>query len=1277
MFNSNIFYLGVKYVMLSDNSTDPVHNCNSNEKFSAFFSSASIILSIIISATGITVLFGWLFDITLLKSIQPSFVSMKTNAALCFILTGISIISWQKNRPVRHSMGFALAFLVTLIGFLTLVEYLFHINIGIDQLFFKDTRSAILTAFPNRMAPSTAFNFLVIGIALMSIDKICKNGMRLAQLFILLEGVVTVAALVGYLLGAEALYSAIHSFTAMGLHTTILFILIFFAVFFARPEHGIMALIISGQTAGLVFRPMLIIAIVCPFLVYFVSFAGQNAGLYSGKYATAISIILNIVSFSAISYLLCLSLAKTDAKRKNAEDEILRAYSELDERVKERTAELSRINNELIAEMSDRRRAEERLQQNQVMLARTESIAHIGSWEWDVAANKATWSDELFRIFQMEPSGGAPSFGEHHKLFHPDDLVKLNMAVEAAFKDGTPYKLELRAIRTDGETRFCLVRGYSHVGQSGQVERLFGLVQDINERKRLDHLIEKRLQLSSYALDHSMDDVLQKTLDLTEEMTGSSIGFYHYIDEDDQKVILQQWSTKTVKDFCKAEGYGLHYSIGQGGVWADSIRERRPIIHNDYESLPNKKGLPEGHAKVIRELVVPIFRNDRIVAILGVGNKHQDYTEHDIELVTFFADFAWDVAVHKQIEESLRQKEKIFGNLFNNFQLAMFRSKIDGSEVLDVNDKWLELVGKTREEVIGKPSVIHWVDPERRSEMVRILKSEGRVVDFEYQMVNEKIGIRDCLTSLTYYPESGILEGTISDITERKRMEKTLKESEERFRSAFEYAPIGVSIHELGGGFLRVNEAFCQIVGYSNEELYTRTYQDVTHRDDLSFNIELVERLYSGQEKIIRFNKRYVHKLGHEVPVSINVSMLRDESGKHLSLLSIVEDLTEKKKLEEQFRQSQKMEAIGILAGGVAHDFNNILMAIMSFGAMAKKRIKEDDHMKLFIDEILAGADRAAELTKGLLAFSRKQVISPRVLELNAIVKGISKMLKRIIGEDIVLKTALSKETIIVKVDSSQIDQVLLNLATNARDAMPDGGHLIIETSIVNVDNPEMNFLKDPGQYAVLTVSDTGIGMDPITSEKIFDPFFTTKGIGKGTGLGLAMVYGIVKQHEGSITVYSESNKGTTFKIYLPTVGLNSQGTVSIAVQEPLTGKGETLLLAEDDASVRKVTKITLEEAGYKVIEAKNGEEAVNKFIENKDSVRLLILDVIMPVQTGKDAYNAIKKIRPEQAVLFMSGYADDIVARKGILEEGLEFILKPVQPDVLLRKIRDLLDKA
>ncbi|MBF0329380.1 MAG: response regulator [Nitrospirae bacterium] len=386
----------------------------------------------------------------------------------------------------------------------------------------------------------------------------------------------------------------------------------------------------------------------------------------------------------------------------------------------------------------------------------------------------------------------------------------------------------------------------------------------------------------------------------------------------------------------------------------------------------------------------------------------------------------------------------------------------------------------------------------------------------------------------------------------------------------------------------------------------------------------------------------------------------------------------EKQKLEEQLRQSQKMEAIGVLAGGVAHDFNNILMAIIGFGSMAQKRLKDDQVSHDYVKEMLAGANRAAELTRGLLAFSRKQVIMPKTQNLNGIVFNIEKMLCRIIGEDIEFRAVLGSRDIIVNVDAAQIDQVLMNLVTNARDAMPDGGELIIETGIEDIDESYAvaHLFEKPGKYAVLTVSDTGRGMDLKTRENIFEPFFTTKGIGRGTGLGLAMVYGIIKQHEGNITVDSEPGKGTTFRIYLPLMAAVEKRKEAGTEQPVPLGKGETILIAEDDADVRRIIRLYLQDNGYKTIEAKNGEEAVTVYLENRDSIALLILDVIMPVKNGKNAYDDLKTSRPDIKAIFMSGYTDDILANKGIIQEGFEFIPKPIDPDDMLRKIRAMLDR-
>jgi signal transduction histidine kinase len=385
----------------------------------------------------------------------------------------------------------------------------------------------------------------------------------------------------------------------------------------------------------------------------------------------------------------------------------------------------------------------------------------------------------------------------------------------------------------------------------------------------------------------------------------------------------------------------------------------------------------------------------------------------------------------------------------------------------------------------------------------------------------------------------------------------------------------------------------------------------------------------------------------------------------------------ERTRLEEQLLQSQKMESIGILAGGVAHDFNNILSAILGYGYIAQKMLKDDETTHGYIQEMLNSANRAAELTRGLLAFSRKQVMKPSLADLNEIVKDVDKMLRRILTEDIELNTVLSDGEIPILVDVGQMEQILMNLATNARDAMPDGGHLFIQTNAVNIDShyDEEHILQNAGMYAVLTVSDTGVGMEQGTKESIFEPFFTTKEVGKGTGLGLSMVYGTVKQHNGNIDVYSEVGKGTTFKIYLPLAQTKPEAT-SAAIQTAPAGEGETIMIAEDESKVRESIRLILQDNGYKIIEAENGEDAVRKFRENRGAVSVILLDVVMPLKNGRAAYEEIKILEPEVKTIFMSGYADDIISKKGILEEGFDLISKPINPVTLMRKIRDVLDR-
>lgn len=374
---------------------------------------------------------------------------------------------------------------------------------------------------------------------------------------------------------------------------------------------------------------------------------------------------------------------------------------------------------------------------------------------------------------------------------------------------------------------------------------------------------------------------------------------------------------------------------------------------------------------------------------------------------------------------------------------------------------------------------------------------------------------------------------------------------------------------------------------------------------------------------------------------------------------------------------ARKMEAIGRLAGGVAHDFNNILTAIIGYANIILMKSSREDPNRPYLEQILSSSERAAHLTHSLLAFSRKQIINPRPTDINGIITKVEKFLRRIIGEDIEIRTSLTDKDSTAMVDPAQIEQVLMNLATNARDAMPDGGHITIETAVAELDQEYINTFGygTLGTYVLVTFSDTGSGMDEKTRSRVFEPFFTTKEVGKGTGLGLSLVYGIVKQHNGFINCYSEPGRGTTFRIYLPVARRESR--------EEKAGKGmgpgggtETILLAEDDSSVRQLIKIVLESFGYSVLEAEDGAGAVELFRGRKAEIAMVIMDIVLPKMNGRDAYREMSGIKQGLKALFMSGYTANVMHKQGVLDEGLDFISKPVSPKDLLLKVREILDR-
>src|ERR1041384_5979566 len=523
-----------------------------------------------------------------------------------------------------------------------------------------------------------------------------------------------------------------------------------------------------------------------------------------------------------------------------------------------------------------------------------------------------------------------------------------------------------------------------------------------------------------------------------------------------------------------------------------------------------------------------------------------------------------------------------------------------------------------------------------------------------------------------------ILANLAAPALESARHYRRMQETERRYRSIFENAVEGMFQTTPSGKIIEANPAMAAILGYESPEELIESISDLgaeVYVDSKARKRFLAE--IEAQGLIKGFEAQMYRKDGSRIWASVGARAIYDESGDELRFEGGIEDISERKLLEEQLVQSQKMEAIGTLAGGIAHDFNNLLTAIIGYSQLAASRLNEDDRMFKEIEEIRKAGTRAAELTKQLLVFSRKEVLQLRVMDLNTTVENVGKMIRRVIGEDIELVTSLDPELGRIKADPGQIEQVIINLAVNARDAMPQGGKLIIETGNIILDEEytRLHFRVQPGAYVMMAVRDTDFGMEAETQSHIFDPFFTTKEPGKGTGLGLSTVYGIVKQSDGDIWVYSEPGRGTTFKLYLPCVERRAEESDYQESPAIIPRGTETILLVEDEALVRNLAALVLREQGYEVLESSSGEEALRIARYYHGSIHMLLTDVVMPKMSGKELSEQIKLIKPDISVLFASGYTDDAVVHHGVLEADMQFIQKPFTPNTLANKVREVLN--
>ena len=731
-----------------------------------------------------------------------------------------------------------------------------------------------------------------------------------------------------------------------------------------------------------------------------------------------------------------------------------------------------------------------------------------------------------------------------------EDLCNLwEEKIEYVFNTGTPMQAEFEWESADG---LVVVdwRLTPEFAADGSVKSVLGVSRDITESKRSEKLLLVRMRLMEYSAHHSLEELLQKTLDEVGEITKSPIGFYHFVEEDQNTISLQSWSTGTTREFCTAQGKGLHYNIADAGVWTDCIQQRRPVVHNDYALLPHRKGMPKGHAPVIRELVVPIFREDRIVAILGVGNKPSEYTQNDIDVVTYLADIAWE-------------------------------------------------------------------------------------------------------------------------ITRRKRAETALNISEEKYRLVVENASEAIFI--VQDGMIKFpNKRSVTLSGYEEGELMRIPFSDFIHKDDKNMVIEMHRKRLSGQEVPAAYSFRMINKSGEPVWVEISAVLISWDGMP--AALTFLRDITMQKKLEEELLQARKMEAIGTLAGGVAHNFNNLLMTILGYTSMLLMKTEKTHPFYEKLKIIERQVESGSELTKQLLGFAQGGRYEVRPININELLVETSEIFGRT-KKEIVIHKKLQDNLYSILADRGQIEQVFLNLYVNAWQAMPSGGELYLGTENVALDEEyRRQYGITPGAYIKITVTDTGVGIDADTQKRIFEPFFTTKDVGKGTGLGLASVYGIVKNQGGVINVYSEKGHGTAFTIYLP--ASEKEASSAKKTEEIVLGGNETILVVDDEPTNIEAMEELLKIIGYKIETANSGREAIERYKARGKGIDMVILDMVMAGIGGKETFKELKGIDADIRVLLSSGYSIDGEAEK-LIEMGCRgFIQKPFRLDELSQKIRSVLDE-
>ncbi|HDR05383.1 MAG TPA: PAS domain S-box protein [Candidatus Marinimicrobia bacterium] len=1007
--------------------------------------------------------------------------------------------------------------------------------------------------------------------------------------------------------------------------------------------------------------------------------------------------------------------------------------------------------------------SEARLKKSETLLNKTQEIAKVGGWEWDIASQTMYWTDECYRIHDMEPEEVEPGSPEHIKrsldCYPSQEREKILKAFELCCQEGTPYKLESLFLTYKGRELWVQTSGEA-VYENGKITKVIGNILDITERKQAEahnRLLATMLDTapSSITVHNANGEFLyanQKTFELhgfsKEEFfalnlqnidvpesaqhteariqkiaeTGEvSFESSHY--RKDGSAFPLHILSKSVTWNHQAAILSVATDISEQKAFEQALVEREEQIQSIFRSAPVGIGMlvdrvfkavnPStteitGYSReeLIGQSARMLYATDEDfnyverekyaqIAKYGRGAVETRWKRKDGEIrqillsstpidlkdlskgVTFSAQ---DITERKQAEKALRESEERFKALHNSSFGGI--TIHDKGLILECNQGLSDITGWSYDELIGMDGLLLIAESSRN--FVRSQIAAG------YEKAFEAVGIRKNGEEYPLrlearsipYKRKQVRVVEFRDITEQKAAEAALQESEYKFRSLIDQAAEMLFLHDTEGKIIEVNRAAIENTGYSREELCNMNVMDidpdVIERDDLK---NYWKKLQIDSEAVT-FESRHKRKDGAFYPVenTIAVVQLKDKN----YLFALARNISERKeaeaqqlKLREQLIQAQKMESVGRLAGGVAHDFNNMLMVIMGQAELAMGKISPDDKLYSYLTEINKAGERSANLTRQLLAFARRQTIQPRIVNLNDIVSDMLKMLRRLVGENIDLVWQPGAKIWPIRVDPAQIDQILANLSVNARDAIDNSGFLILRTNNVTLDEDYCGKNSDckPGEYVQLVVSDTGCGMSKEVLENLFEPFFTTKAIGEGTGLGLSTVYGIVKQNNGHIKVYSELDMGSTFNIYFPRYNEGILTVDKLTNKENILGGNGTILLVEDEAAILHLNHELLNDLGYTVLKAISPDEAIKKAASYEGKIHLLLTDVIMPGMNGRQLAEQLIANRPDMKIIYMSGYTSNVIARHGVLDKGVQFIQKPFTKATLAKKIRQAIN--